>query len=61
MSESNKTRGDKLVFSIGGQDETLEGIILQIWNDGAEGIFYNKGDFKEFRNRIKKAIKRRGT
>lgn len=61
MSESNKTKGDKLVFSIGGQDETLEGIILQIWNDGAEGIFYNKEDFKEFRNRIKKAIKRRGT
>ena len=60
MSESNKTKGDKLVFSIGGQDETLEGIILQIWNDGAEGIFYNKEDFKEFRNRIKKAIKRRG-
>ncbi len=58
MSESNKTKGDKLVFSFGEQDETLEGIILQIWNDGAEGIFYDKGDFKEFRNRIKKAIKK---
>lgn len=58
MSGSNKTRGGKRVFSLGEQDETLEGIILQIWNDGAEGVFYDKGDFKEFRNRIKKAIKR---
>lgn len=58
MSKRNKTKDDKLVFSFGEQDETMEEIILQIWNDGAEGIFYDKGDFKEFRNRIKKAIKK---
>ncbi len=60
MSGGDKTKGDKLVFSFGEHDETMEEIILQIWNDGAEGIFYDKGDFKEFRSRFKKAIKGRG-
>ena len=44
MSGRNKTKGDKLVFSFGEHDETMEEIILQIWNDGAEGVFYGKDD-----------------
>ena len=36
--------------------ETLEDIILQIWNDGAEGIVYGKKDIKEFEGRIRKSF-----
>ena len=39
--------------------ETFEDIVLQIWNDGAEGVFYEKNDFKEFKRRIRKSLNRR--
>lgn len=57
---TNKTKGDKLVYSLGEHDETLHDIVLQIWNDGAEGIFYDGDDFEEFEGRIRAAIKREG-
>lgn len=38
--------------------ETFEDIVLQIWNDGAEGVFYEKNDFKEFKRRIRKSLNR---
>ena len=39
--------------------ETFEDIVLQIWNDGSEGVFYDKNDFKEFKRRIRKSLARR--
>ena len=38
--------------------ETFGDIVLQIWNDGAEGVFYDKSDIKEFKRRIKKSLTR---
>ena len=38
--------------------ETFEDIVLQIWNDGAEGVFYEKNDFKEFKRRVRKSLNR---
>ena len=38
--------------------ETFEDIVLQIWNDGAEGVFYGKNDFKEFKRRVRKSLNR---
>ena len=55
---SNATKGNKLVYSFGEHDETLDDIIMQIWNDGAEGVFYEKNDFKEFKRRIRKSLDR---
>ena len=40
------------------ETESLEDIIMQIWNDGAEGIFYEKSDLKEFEGRLRDAVKR---
>lgn len=56
MSRSNSTKNNKLVYSFGEQDETLDDIIMQIWNDGAEGLIYVSSDVKEFEERIKRAI-----
>ena len=56
---NNATKGNKLVYSFGEQDETLDDIIMQIWNDGAEGVFYDKNDFQEFKRRIRKSLGRR--
>ena len=53
----NKTSDETLRYFLGERKETLQDIILQIWNDGAEGIFYDKEDFIDFSKRIKKAIK----
>lgn len=36
--------------------ETLEDIILQIWNDGAEGVVYGKSDLSEFEGRIRESL-----
>lgn len=56
--QSNKTKMTKLVYSAGEHDETLDDIIMQIWNDGAEGVFYAKSDLREFKGRIKKVLKK---
>lgn len=56
MPKGNSTKNNRLVYSFGEQDETLEDIIMQIWNDGAEGLIYVSSDLKEFEKRIKKAI-----
>ena len=40
------------------EDESLEDIIMQIWNDGAEGIIYENADLKEFEGRLRNAVKR---
>ena len=56
MLASNSTKGTKIVYSSGGHDETLDDIVLQIWNDGAEGIIYSESDLKDFRRRLKKAL-----
>jgi hypothetical protein len=56
MPKSNSTKNNKLVYSFGEQDESLEDIIMQIWNDGAEGLIYVRTDVKEFEKRIKRAI-----
>ena len=55
--QTNKTKM-QLVFSTGEHDETLDDIIMQIWNDGAEGVFYAKSDLREFEGRIKKVLKK---
>lgn len=56
MKGSNSTKNVKLVFSPT-DDETLEDIIMQIWNDGAEGIIYDKSDIEGFVKRLKNAKK----
>jgi len=38
--------------------ETLTDVIMQIWNDGAEGITYKKSDLDGYRRRLKKAVTR---
>ena len=38
--------------------ESVTDIIMQIWNDGAEGITYGKSDLAGFRRRLKKAALR---
>lgn len=58
MSRSNSTEHRELVFPFGEQDETLEDVVMQIWNDGAEGIVYSKSDIKEFKHRIVKSIEK---
>lgn len=58
MSGRNKTSDETLRRFLGKRKETLRDIILQIWNDGAEGIFYGKEDFIDFAKRIEKAIKK---
>lgn len=55
MKGSNSTKNMKLVFPT--DDETLEDIIMQIWNDGAEGIIYDKSDIEGFVKRLKNAKK----
>ena len=43
-------------FNAGGnRKESVSDIIMQIWNDGAEGITYEKSDIDGFRRRLKKA------
>lgn len=37
--------------------ETVKDIIMQIWNDGAESVFYSKSDIDSFRRRLKVAMK----
>lgn len=36
--------------------EQIRDIILQIWNDGAEGIIYEDGDLKDLEERIREAL-----
>ena len=36
--------------------ESVEDIILQIWNDGAEGIVYSDSDLREFEGRLRVAM-----
>ena len=55
MKGSNSTKNVKLVFPT--DDESLEDIIMQIWNDGAEGIIYDKSDIEGFVKRLKNAKK----
>ena len=47
---------DMKVYNYG--DESLEDIIMQIWNDGGEGIIYEKADLREFEGRLRDAVKR---
>ena len=35
--------------------ERLEDVLMQIWNDGAEGIVYSESDLKSFVKRVKNA------
>ena len=58
IPQSNSTKQKELVYSLGEHDETLDDIIMQIWNDGAEGVFYAKSDLREFEGRIKKVLKK---
>ena len=39
-------------------DETVDDIIMQIWNDGGEGIIYDGSDIQEFKKRLETAFKR---
>ena len=61
MLVSKMTVPRKIVY-LGGATanpkEKFEDIVLQIWNDGAEGLFYDKNDFKEFKRRIRKSLNR---
>lgn len=41
------------------QKESASDIILQIWNDGAEGIIYDESDLKEFKKRLRSAMRAR--
>ena len=46
-------------FNAGGnRKESVSDIIMQIWNDGAEGVIYEKSDIDGFRRRLKKAALR---
>lgn len=61
MLGSNMTSPRKMVYWGGATvnpKETFEDIVLQIWNDGSEGVFYDKNDFKEFKRRIRKSLNR---
>lgn len=39
-------------------DETVDDIIMQIWNDGGEGIVYSDSDIQDFKRRLNAAIRR---
>lgn len=41
--------------------ETLEDLILQIWNNGAEGEIYDALDIQELENRIITCVNHRDT
>ena len=57
VPESNVSKPPKFkVAGIG--KESVSNIIMQIWNDGAEGIIYGKSDIDGFRRRLKKAALR---
>lgn len=37
------------------EKERLEDVLMQIWNDGAEGVVYSESDLKSFIGRVKNA------